>query len=108
MRYDESTAAKTFCPFEGQTCAICVLCYLCIDHQRVRYCGYGLVIKQLLSFIHLSINDSFVVVCGASLSLAAEVMCISVFPGFWMNFPMILVQELLMTSTVAYIDTLSV
>ena len=63
--------------------------------------------KQLLSFIHLSINDSFVVVCGVSLSLAAEVTCISVFPGFWMNFPMILIQELLMTLTVAYINSLS-
>ena len=40
-----------------------------------------------------------------SLSLAVEVTCISVFPGFWMNFPMILLQELPMTSTVAYTDS---
>ena len=43
--------------------------------------------------------------CGVILSLAAEVICISVFSGFWMNFPMILAQELLMTLTVAYIDS---
>ena len=41
----------------------------------------------------------------SNLSLAAEVMCISVSPGFWMVFPMILEQGLQMTSTVAYIDS---
>ena len=41
------------------------------------------------------------------LSLTTEVMCISVFPGFWNYLPMILVQELLMTASVAYIDSLS-
>ena len=65
----------------------------------------GKVIKQLLSFIHLSILIVVVVVHSASLSLAAEVTCICVFPGFWMNFPMIHVQKLLMTLTVAYIDS---
>ena len=54
------------------------------------------------SLIHLG------AACGVILSLAAEVTCISVFPGFWMNFPMILAQELLMTSTVAYINLPSV
>ena len=44
-------------------------------------------------------------VCGVILSLAAEVTCISVFPRFWVNFPMILAQELLMTSTVVYTDS---
>ena len=58
--------------------------------------------------IHLSILNVVVVVCGANLSLAAEVTCISVFPGFWMTFPMIHVQELPMTLTVAYINSLSV
>ena len=43
-----------------------------------------------------------------NLSLAAEVMCISVSPGFWMIFPMIPEQGLQMTSTVAYIDSLAV
>ena len=66
-----------------------------------------MVIKQLLLFIHLSIINSDDVVCGVSLSLAAEVTYISVFPGFWMNFPMILIHELLMTLTVAYINSLS-
>ena len=68
----------------------------------------GKVINQLLLCIHLSIlTVVVVVVCSANLSLAAEVTCISVFPGFWMTFPMIHVQELLMTSTVAYINSLS-
>ena len=40
----------------------------------------------------------------SDLSLAAEGMYISLSPGFWMIFPMILVQGLPMTSTVAYID----
>ena len=74
------------------------------------------VVKQLLLFIHLPILIVVVVVvvvivsvvvCSASLSLAAEVMCISVFPGFWVNSPMIHVQELLMTFTVAYIGYLA-
>ena len=43
----------------------------------------------------------------SNLSLAAEVMYISVSPGFWMIFPMILEQGLPMTSTVAYIDSLA-
>ena len=57
----------------------------------------GKVVKQLLSFIHLSILVVVViavvvvvvvvVVCSPSLSLAAEATCISVFPGFWLNFP---------------------
>ena len=57
--------------------------------------------------MHLSINPYVVVivVCNANLSLAAEVTCLSVFPGFWMISPMIHVQELPMTSTVAYIDS---
>ena len=44
----------------------------------------------------------------SNLSLAAEVMYISVSPGFWMIFPMILEQALQMSSTVAYIDSLGV
>ena len=41
----------------------------------------------------------------SNLSLAAEVTYISVSPGFWMMYPMILKQRLQMTSTVAYIDS---
>ena len=65
--------------------------------------------------MHSSINPYVVVVvCSANLSLAAEVMCISVFPGYWMTSPMIhvqelpkTVQELPMTLNVAYINSLS-
>ena len=67
----------------------------------------GKVVDQLLLCICLSILNFVVVVCSVNLSLAAEVMCISVSPGFWMAFPMILVQGLPMTLTVAYIDSLS-
>ena len=65
----------------------------------------GKVIDQLLLNFHLSILNFVVVVCSVNLSLAAEVMCISVSPGFWMAFPMILVQGLPMTLTVAYINS---
>ena len=41
-------------------------------------------------------------------SLAADVMYMSVSPGFWIIFPMILEQGLPMTLTVAYIDSLAV
>ena len=41
----------------------------------------------------------------SNLSLAAEVMYISVSPGFWVIYPMILEQGLQMTSTVAYNDS---
>ena len=67
----------------------------------------GKVIDQLLLCIHLTILNFVVVVVvhSVNLSLAIKVMCISVSPGFWMIFPMILVQGLPMTSTVAYIDS---
>ena len=64
----------------------------------------GKVIDQLLLCFCLSILD-FVVVHGVNQSLAAEVTGISVSPGFWMAFPMILVQGLPMTLTVAYTDS---
>ena len=41
----------------------------------------------------------------SNLSLAAEVMYISVSPGFWMIYPMILEQGLQMTLTLAYINS---
>ena len=44
----------------------------------------------------------------SNLSVAAEVMFISVSPGFWVIYPMILEQGLQMTLTVAYLDSLVV
>ena len=69
------------------------------DYQRARYCDMG---WPLNNYCHPFIYQSLLLlyVHGASLSLAAAVMCISVFPGFLMNFIMIHVQELLMTLTV--------
>ena len=43
----------------------------------------------------------------SNLSLAAEVMYISVSPGFGMIYPMILEQGLQMTLTDAYTDSLA-
>ena len=67
----------------------------------------GMVVDQLLLYILLffSILNLLMLYVMSNLSLAAEVMCISVSPGFWMIFPVILEQGLQMTLTVAYIDS---
>ena len=75
------------------------MCQPFIKQQR------GKVVDQLLLCFCLSILNFVVVVCSVNLSLAAEVMCISVSPGFCMAFPMILVQGLPMTLIVAYINS---
>ena len=43
----------------------------------------------------------------SNLSLAVEVMYISVSPGFWVIYPMTLEQGLQMTLNVAYINSLA-
>ena len=58
-----------------------------------------------MHLLFLSILNLMVLYAMSNLSLAAEVMYISVSPGFWMIFPMILEQGLPMTLTVAYIDS---
>ena len=50
------------------------------------------------SVVHQS-NNPQGTACGVILSLTADIMYISVFPGFWKYLPMILVQELLMTAS---------
>ena len=67
------------------------------------------VVDQLLLCILLfcPILELLILHMVSSLSLAAEVMYISVSPGFCMIFPMILEQGLPMTLTVAYIDSLA-
>ena len=63
------------------------------------------VVKQLLSFkIHQSIHAG-VVISGPILSLTTDIMYISVFPGFWKWIPMIHMQELLMTTSAAFVDS---
>ena len=78
------------------------MCQLSIEHQMVRsfisYC-YAFIYQSLIFFV--------VVVHDVNLSLAAEVTCISVSPGFWMAYPMILVQGLPLTLTAAYINSQS-
>ena len=73
----------------------------------VQFTSKGMVIDQLLLCIllFLSILKLLMLYMMSNLSLAAEVMYISVSPGFWMIFPMIHEQGLQMTSTVAYIDS---
>ena len=75
----------------------------------VQLTSKGKVIDQLLLCILLlcSILKLLMLYAVSNLSLAAEVMHISVSPGFWMIFPMILEQGLPMTSTFAYINSLA-
>ena len=99
MVLDDPTAIKTHALWRVD------MYHLCIVHQRGRvlWCGNG--VNQLLTFNQLSIIDPLGTAYGAIPSLTTEVTCISVFPGFWRNFLKILVQELPMTSTVAYINS---
>ena len=93
MRWNESIILK-----------IC-FCLKIWHMPAIYWTSKGKVIDELLLCFHLSIlNFVVVVVHGVNLSLASEVTCISVSPGFLMAFPMILVQGLWMTLTVAYID----
>ena len=73
--------------------------------------GHCEALKVLIVYCHSKgslIINPLGTVYGVILSLTIEVMCISVFPGFWKYLPMILVQELLMTMSAAYIASLSV
>ena len=84
-----------------------VLCLKIWHVPVVQLTSKGKVIDQLLLCILLfcSILKLLILYAVSNLSLAAEVMYISVSPGFWMVFPMILEQGLPMTLTVAYIDS---
>ena len=76
----------------------------------VQLTSKGKVIDQLFLCILLfcSVLKLLILYVVSNPSLAAEVMYISVYPGFWMIFPMIFEQGLPMTSTAAYIDSLAV
>ena len=88
--------------FETQVHAICVL-YFKVEHVLLM----SNCVKWLLLFkVHLSIHAGGVI-SGSILSLPTDIMYISVFPGFWKWIPMIHMQELLMTASAAYIDSLS-
>ena len=64
-------------------------------------------LKWLLSFkLHLSIHAG-VVISGLILIFTTDIMYISVFPGFWKWIPIIDMQELLMTTSTAFVDSLS-
>ena len=88
--------------FDGWACAICVLFF-----KRTGHCD---ALKVLIGYCYSKgslIINPLSTVCGAILSLTTEVTCISVFPGLRKYLPMILVQELLMTASAAYIDSQS-
>ena len=89
--------------FDGQAHAICVLFF---KGKQVLWYYEG--VKWLLSFNGTSIKQSLGYYISLTLSLTADITYISVFPGFWKYLPMILVQELLMNVSAAYIDSLSI
>ena len=90
------------------------MCPLMGRHMQSLHCaskrmGHCNLIGVLSGYCHSKVSLSikpYSTVCGANLSLTTEIMCISVFPQFWSYLPMILVQELLMTASVAYINSL--
>ena len=83
-------------PFDVQACTRCVLFFKVEHVLLVSNC-----VKQLLLFkVHPSIHAG-VVMSGLILSLLTDIMYISVFPGF----PMIHMQELLMTASVASVNS---
>ena len=100
MGCDDSILLHGHMSFDLQTCAICVL-FFKVEHVLLM----SNCVKWLLSFkVHLSIHAG-VVISGLILSLTTDIMYISVFPGFWKWIPMIHMQELLMTASVASVDS---
>ena len=88
--------------FDVLACAICAWPF---KGELVLLCCSS--VKQLLSFkVHLSINSQGAM-AGSILSLTTDNMYIIVFPGFWMYYPMIHKQELLITASAASVDSLS-
>ena len=86
--------------FDVQVCAICLL-FFKVEHVLLM----SNCVKELLSFkLHLSFHAG-VALTGLILSLTTDIMYISVFPGFWKFIPMICIQELLMTASVASVDS---
>ena len=73
--------------------------------KRNDYCDAMKVLIGYCCSKRSSIINPLGAVCDVILSLTTEVICIYVFPGFWTYFPMILVQKLVITLTVAYINS---
>ena len=71
--------------FDGLSHAICVLCFKRNDHCDILKVSIGYCHSKDALIINL-----YGTVCGVSLSLTTEVMCISVFSGFWNYLQMIL------------------
>ena len=83
--------------------ARCMPSVYCASERNGHCDAIEVLISYCLSKGSLIINP-YGTECGVNISLTTEVTCISVFPGFWTHLPMILVQELLMTASFAYID----
>ena len=102
MGLDDPKLLSVHMSFDGHVCAICAV-FLKVEHVLLYNC-----VNQLLLFrLHLSIHNG-VAISGLILSHTTDIMYISVFPGFWKWIQMIYMQELLMTASAAYIDSLSV
>ena len=86
--------------FDGQACVTWVLYFK-------EWTG-TIVVKQLLSFKICQSIHAWVAISGLILSLTTDIMYISMFPGFWKWIPMICMQKLLMTTSTAFVDSLSV
>ena len=103
MGHDDSILLQGCMSFDAWVCAIYVLFFKGEYVLLMSNC-----VKQLLTFkVHLSIHAG-VVISGVILSLTTDIMYISVFPGFWKWIPMIHMQELLRTVSVASIDSPSI
>ena len=100
MGSDEPILPYGHVSFDAWACAIYVLFFKGKHVLLMSNC-----VKWLLSFkVHLSIHTG-VVISGLILSLTTDIMYISVFPGFWKWIPMIHMQELLTTPSVASVNS---
>ena len=102
MGLDDPKLLSVYMSFVGQEYAICVL-FFKVEHVPLLYnCVKWLLLFRLHLYIHAGVAIS-----GPVLSLTTDIMYISVFPGFWKLIPMTCIQELLMTASVAYVNSLS-
>ena len=103
MGHDDPISLYWCMSFVTWVSAICVL-FFKVEHVLLMSNS----VKQLLLFkVHLSIHAG-VAISGLILSLTTDIMYISVFLGFWKWTPMIHMQGLLMTASVASVDSPSI
>ena len=86
--------------FDVWACAICARSFK--GEQVLLF--YNCVKQPLPLKVHLSFS-TWGATAGLILSLTTDNMYIIMFPGFWMWYPMIHMQKLLMTASVASVDS---